>query len=69
MEDSTKKVFYFIGIIVALYIAVRYIVPVLFKIIGFALKTVFFVLFWGAIGFVCVLLIVHLVNMVKNRKS
>ncbi len=69
MENRVKKGFYYLGIVAALYLFFYYILPLLFKILGIALKAVFFIFIWAAIGFVIVMLVIHVVKMVRNNAN
>lgn len=66
MDDTVKKGFYYLGIVAALYIFFYYILPLLVKILAFALKAIFFIFIWAAIAFAVVLLVTHIVKMVRK---
>jgi hypothetical protein len=68
MDDSAKKGFFYLGIIAALFIFFYYILPILFKILGFALKAVFYVFIWAAVAFVVVLVVAHIMKIVRKEK-
>ena len=52
MDDRLQKSLYYLGVIAALYIFFRYLLPFIFKALGFAFKAVFLVFMWAAIAFV-----------------
>jgi hypothetical protein len=67
MDDGVKKGFFYLGIIAALFIFFYYILPILFKILGFALKAVFYVFIWAGVAFVVVLLVAHIMKIVRKE--
>ena len=66
MDKAFQKVLYLIGIIIAIYLVFKYILPFLLKILGFAFQAFFFVIMWLAIAFVVLLLAIHIIDMVKK---
>lgn len=67
MDDSVKKIFYYIGIVAALYLFFYYVLPLLVKIIGFIFHIAFYVFIWGAVAFVVVFLVAHLVKIIRKE--
>ena len=67
MESAFKRSFYYLGIVAALYIFFYYIFPLIFKILGIALKVILYVSIWAGIAFVVVLLIAHIVKVLRDR--
>lgn len=66
MESGAKKVLYIIGIIIAVYIALRYILPLILSMVGFVISTLFTVLIWGIIGLAVIFIIVYIFKSVKK---
>ena len=69
MDDRVRKSLYYLGVIAALYIFFRYLLPFIFKVLGFAFKAVFVVFMWAAIAFVVALLVIHIVKIVKKESE
>jgi hypothetical protein len=67
MDNTLKKGLYYLGIVAALYLFFYYIFPLLIKILGFAFKAVFYIFIWGAIAFVVVLFVAHIVKIVRRE--
>lgn len=67
MDDSVRKIFYYLGIVAALYLFFYYILPLIVKIIGFVLHVFFYVFIWGAVAFVVIFLVAHLVKIVRKE--
>jgi hypothetical protein len=68
MDSTVKKGLYYLGIVAGLYLLFFYILPIAFKIVGFALKILLFVFVWGAIAFIIVFIIMHIVKIIKKEK-
>lgn len=67
MDESVKKIFYYLGIVAALYLFFFYILPLIVKMIGFVLHVFFYVFIWGAVAFVVIFLVAHLVKIAKKE--
>jgi hypothetical protein len=67
MESALKKSFYYLGVVAALYLFFYYVIPLLFKIVGIALKVILYVTVWAGIAFIIVLFLVHIVKVVRDR--
>ncbi len=67
MDDSVKKIFYYVGIVAALYLFFFYILPFLVKMIAFIFQALFYLFIWGAVVFVVVFLVAHLVKLVRKE--
>lgn len=63
MDDSMKGMLYIVGIIAALYLLIKYILPVILK----ALEILFSVALWIAIGAIVVYLLLYVVKMLNER--
>ena len=66
MSESWKKFFYILGIIAAIYLLFKFIVPIVFRILGWVIDASVFILMWGIIIFLVVLLIGYLVKLFKK---
>ena len=66
MNESLRKSFFYLGVIAALYVFFSYILPWIFKALGFAFKALFFVIMWVAIALVIVLLVAQVIKMIKK---
>jgi hypothetical protein len=66
MNDSAKKLIYFIGAITALYIFLAYILPFLLKLLGFVVGTLFTVIIWALLGLSLLFLLVYIKRIVKG---
>ncbi len=69
MDDRLQKSLYYLGVIAALYIFFRYLLPFIFKALGFAFKAVFLVFMWAAIAFVVALLVVHIIKIIRKESE
>ncbi len=67
MESAVRKSFFYLGIIAALYIIFYYILPLIFKILGIALKVILYVTIWAGIAFLFIMLIAYVVKVVRDR--
>lgn len=67
MDESVQKIFYYIGIVAALFLFFYYILPLLVSIIGFVLKIMFYTFIWGAVAFVVIMLVAHVVKVVRKE--
>lgn len=67
MNDSTKKILLALGIIAAVYLFFRYILPIILKLLGIVIGAAFHIILWVAIGFVIVVGIGYLLKVIKNR--
>jgi hypothetical protein len=63
MGNSWKGVFYILGIIAAIYILIKYILPLLIGTLSIILN----IAMWVAIIFFVVILIAYIAKMLKNR--
>jgi len=63
MDNSWKGVVYILGIIVAVYLIIQYILPIFIVGLGFVLK----VAMWVALLFLCVVLVGYIFKMIKNQ--
>lgn len=67
MDERVKKVFYYLGIVAALYLFFYYILPLIIKFLAFVFKAVFFIFMWAAVAVVVILLVAHIVKMVRKE--
>gem|GEM_PF-4096253 len=67
MNDKLKTVLVYLGVIATIYISFRFILPVIFKILGIFLSVIFAVIMWLSIAIVAILLINYLYNLYKNN--
>lgn len=67
MDNTLKKVLYYLGVVVAIYVFFYYILPLIIKILFFAFKAIFYIFIWGAIAFVVVLFVAHIVKIVRKE--
>ena len=67
MDNTLKKGLFYLSVVAALYVFFYYILPLIIKILGFAFKAVFYIFIWGAIIFVVVLFVAHIVKIVKRE--
>ncbi len=63
MGNSWKGIFYILGIIAAIYILIKYILPLFIQGISILLT----IAMWIAIIFFVVILIAYIAKMLKNR--
>jgi hypothetical protein len=68
MNDSWKVVFYILGVIAAIYLVFRYIIPVIFKMLGFVIGVALYVVMWIVIAFLVVVLIGYIVRLVRRAQ-
>lgn len=68
MNNSWKGVFFILGIITAIYLVFRYLLPVVFKMVGWVIGISLFVAMWIVIGFFVVILIGYIVRMVRREQ-
>ena len=66
MDESIKKAAFLIGIIVFIYIFFKYILPVIFAILGFVINAVFWVIIWAIASLAIVVLLYYIINIIKN---
>ncbi len=63
MDDSMKGLLYILGVIAALYLVIKYVVPIILK----GLEILLSVALWVAVGAIVVYLILHVVKMLNER--
>ncbi len=63
MDDSIKGLLYIVGIIAALYLLIKYILPILLK----GLEILLSIALWIAIGAIVVYLVLYVVKMLNER--
>ncbi len=63
MDDSMKGMLYIVGIIAALYLLIKYILPIVLK----GLEILLSVALWIAIGAIVVYLVLYAVKMLNER--
>ncbi len=63
MNESVRKILSYIGIIVAIYIAFKFILPLLIGIIALIFKIVIAV----TLVIVIIMLVIYILDMIKNR--
>ncbi len=63
MDKSWKGVIYILGIIAALYLFIRYVVPFLFTFLGIVLKAVM----WIAVVLIVMILIAYIIKMITKK--
>ncbi|HON79827.1 MAG TPA: hydrophobic protein [Spirochaetota bacterium] len=63
MDNSWKGVVYILGIIAAVYLLIKYVLPLFIVGLGFVLKVVM----WVALLFLCVVLVGYIFKMIKNQ--
>ena len=66
MSENQKKVFVVIGVIAAAFLLVKYVLPIVFKILGFVLSSFMSILMWVVIVFVIILAIGYFSKMIKK---
>jgi len=67
MDDSVKKIFFYLGIVAALYLVFYYVLPLLVKLLAFIFQALFYIFIWGAVAFVAIFLVAHLVKIVRKE--
>jgi len=67
MDESIKKVLFYLGVVAALFLFFYYIFPIIIKILIFAFKAIFYVFIWGAIALVVILFTAHIVKIVRRE--
>jgi len=67
MDERLKKALYYLGIIAAAYIFLRYLLPFLFKLLGWVIGTVFSIIIWVIFGVIVVLCVSYIINLIKTR--
>ncbi len=63
MDDSMKGLLYIVGIIAALYLLIKYIMPIILK----GLEILLSIALWIAIGAIVVYLVLYVVKMLNER--
>jgi len=67
MKNQTKKIFYFLGGLFALYLFIKYLLPILLKIISFLLGAVFTVFIWLFSATIILVIIGYLFYRFKHK--
>ncbi len=63
MDEKVKKILMIIGIIVAIFLFVKFVIPFIFKLLGIALSILSYVL----VGIGIILLIGFVLKLIKNN--
>ncbi len=66
MDNRVKTILYIAGIIILIYITFKYLLPLLFKVLGVALQAAFYVIMWVAIGFVIIFVVTYIIKLLKK---
>ena len=66
MNETLRKILMLLGIITAIYLLFKIIIPALFKIIVITLGVVFYIIMWVAIGIAVIMLIYYIVQSFKK---
>ncbi len=67
MNEHVKTVLVYIGLIATIYISFKFILPIVFKVLGLVLSVVFTLAMWLAIIFIVYLLFNYLYVLYKNN--
>ncbi len=67
MDDSVKKIFFYIGIVASLFLLFFYVLPFVVKVLGVILHALFYIFIWGAVAFVILFLVAHLVKIIRKE--
>ena len=68
MNNQWRSIFTILGIIAAIYLIFRYIIPIVFKMLGWVIGAALYIVMWIAIGFFVVILFGYIVRMIKSRQ-
>ncbi len=66
MDNRVKTILYLLGIIVLIYIAFKYLLPLIFKVLGVALQAFIWIIMWVAIGFVIIFIVTYIVKLLRK---
>lgn len=67
MRKEWSVVIYLLGVVSAVYLLFRYIIPFALKFLGVVLGAAFYLIMWVVIAFCVLLLVAYLVNMTRKR--
>ena len=67
MRQEWSIVIYLLGVVSAVYLLFRYLIPFALKLIGVVLGAAFYLIMWVVIVFCVLLLVAYLVNMARKR--
>ena len=63
MENSWRGVIYILGIIAAVYLVIRFIIPLIITGLGFLLNLIM----WVAIALLAIILVAYVAKLLRNR--
>ena len=66
MNELGKKAVYFLGILVVLYLLFKYILPFIFKLLGWVIGAAFTIIMWVVIGLAIVIFVSYLIQHFKK---
>jgi len=66
MNDIGKKAGYFLLILVGLYVLFKFILPILFKLLGWVIGAAFTVIMWVVIGLAIVIFVSYIIQYLKK---
>jgi hypothetical protein len=67
MDETLKKVLFYLGLVVALFLFFYFILPIIVKILIFVFKAIFYIFIWGAIALVVILFVAHIVKIIRRE--
>lgn len=66
MEDTARKVLYLLGILAGLYLLFRFVLPFIFKLLGWVIGAAFTIVMWVVIGIAVVIGISYIIQYLKK---
>lgn len=67
MNTSIQRMFYYLGIIAAVYITFVYLIPLIFKLLGLAFTLLFKVFLFAAVVVVTIMAASFIIQAFKNK--
>jgi len=66
MSDIGKKAGYFLLILLGLYVLFKFILPILFKLLGWVIGAAFTIIMWVVIGLAIVIFASYIIQYLKK---
>lgn len=66
MDNRWKGFFYVLGIIFAIYLLFRYIIPVVFKMLGCVIGITLKIIMWGAVVLIFIILLGYAFRRIRR---
>ena len=67
MDSRWKGFFYVLGIIFAIYLLFRYIIPVIFKMLGCVISLTLKIFMWAVVVLIIIIIFGYIVRMVRSN--